>query len=146
MLAPLARGFAAEEWPADVEYLDQTAWPPDAEPARSQQRMHGVAIARVPRCHPSHPGAGLYATRRWEACEVLGEYTGRVAGPEREGAYVLALEPDVPPADSLSVDAETAGKLRAAQSDSLTQCTVPTRAVEQRHRCCRDPNPPTRRH
>ena len=107
-MLPLSRGFAAEEWPADVEYLDQTAWPPGAERARSQ-RMRGVAIARVPRCHPSHPGAGLYATRRWEACEVLGEYTGRVAGPEREGAYVLALEPDVPPADSLSVDAEAAG-------------------------------------
>ncbi|CEL93070.1 unnamed protein product [Vitrella brassicaformis CCMP3155] len=51
----------------------------------------------------------LVAARRWEPFEVLGEYTGYLVPPSRDGPYVCKLVQDEADWEAVSVDASKAG-------------------------------------
>jgi SET domain-containing protein len=56
-----------------------------------------------------HGEQGLFAIKKFEKFDVIGEYTGRVVGEEILRGHYLATLEDLPQTDSLGVDAEHCG-------------------------------------
>ena len=69
-------------WPADVEYINTVDWSSmsvgdEAIVSLCKSRLPGVQVRVITdQRHPCCGERGLFATRRWERCCVVGEYTG----------------------------------------------------------------------
>ena len=69
-------------WPADVEYINTVDWSSmsvgdEAIVSLCKSRLPGVQVRVITdQRHPCCGERGLFATRRWERCSVVGEYTG----------------------------------------------------------------------
>lgn len=72
--------------------------------------MAGVEVRVLVAPHPLEGQRGLFATRAFEAFDVLGEYVGVVDGDAGgHGEYLACLERDQPNHLALGLDAESAG-------------------------------------
>eukprot|EP01116_Phalansterium_solitarium_P003136 TRINITY_DN1375_c0_g2_i1.p1 TRINITY_DN1375_c0_g2~~TRINITY_DN1375_c0_g2_i1.p1 ORF type:complete len:347 (-),score=8.34 TRINITY_DN1375_c0_g2_i1:199-1239(-) len=71
-----------QNWPYGIRYVMHNVWKlPGTVRARIDgQHIDGVEIRIIPKnsLHPARGQRGLFATRDWEAAEVVGEYTGVV--------------------------------------------------------------------
>lgn len=74
-----------------------------------REMLPGVEVRDLPQSHPLHGEQGLYAIKRFEKFDVIGEYTGRVVGEEVLRGHYLATLEDLPQTESLGVDAENCG-------------------------------------
>ena len=75
-----------------------------------RDHIEGVEVRDLPPSHTLHGEQGLYATRKWQRFDVLGEYTGLVVGQGVFGHYVACLEDgDRALEKTLGIDAETCG-------------------------------------
>jgi hypothetical protein len=96
--------------------MEGVAEGPSAAPgvAVGRQRwIEGVEIRQLPAEHflsgGLWPEKGLFATRHFEKCDILGEYCGRVVESDNMGHYVAALVRDTDTDESVGVDAEECG-------------------------------------
>ena len=71
--------------------------------------IHGAEVRTLPPNHPLHGEEGLFATKAFEVCDIIGEYTGRVVGPEVLCGHYLATLEDKEGEDSLGLDAQHCG-------------------------------------
>jgi len=81
----------------------------DRKEASRKRRLPGVEVRNLPLGHFLHGEQGLFAVKKFERFDVLGEYTGRIVGSEVLYGHYLACLEDVPQEKSLGVDAETCG-------------------------------------
>jgi hypothetical protein len=70
--------------------------------------IKGVEIRELPAGHVLCGEKGLFATRKFEMCDIVGEYCGRVVDDETSGHYVAALE-DKLTAESVGLDGGECG-------------------------------------
>ncbi len=70
--------------------------------------MVGVEIRKLPEGHALAGQHGLFATKDFSRCDIIGEYTGIVVGSSASGPYVACLE-EKPMDECLGLDAATAG-------------------------------------
>jgi len=92
-------------------YLQQNDWSKVSREERERVRrnhIHGVEVRDLPVGHKLHGEQGLFATRKYEQFDVLGEYTGLIVGKNCFGHYVASLE-DTTHDESLGIDAEKCG-------------------------------------
>uniref|UniRef100_A0A7S3NK30 SET domain-containing protein n=1 Tax=Aureoumbra lagunensis TaxID=44058 RepID=A0A7S3NK30_9STRA len=99
-------------WPiGQVSFGQMTVWP-DSTTANSKfrPRLPGIQVLLINEDdHPCFGERGVFATRRWRPFEIIGEYVGQIKTPDVEGGFVVALDPDEAPSQSLSLDADSYG-------------------------------------
>lgn len=78
----------------------------DREAVR-RSHIHGVEVRDLPVGHLLYGEQGLFATRKFEPFDIVGEYTGLVVGHSCYGHYVAALDHDSD--TSLGIDAQECG-------------------------------------
>mmetsp|Transcript_12373 Transcript_12373/g.18769 ORF Transcript_12373/g.18769 Transcript_12373/m.18769 type:complete len:231 (+) Transcript_12373:115-807(+) len=95
-----------------VGYTSHNMWGKTITQERKEKtrRSHayGVEIRDLPADHVLCGEQGLFATKRFERFDVIGEYTGRIVDSDVGGHYVACLE-DVSYDESLGVDAADIG-------------------------------------
>lgn len=98
-----------DDWPTSVRFLASNEWTVEKKPHR-RLRIPGIEARLIDETgHPCRGQLGVFAMRAWERFEIVGEYVGMVKAPTVEGAYVLALQSDLPQTEALSLDAGDAG-------------------------------------
>uniref|UniRef100_A0A7S1C1U7 SET domain-containing protein n=1 Tax=Corethron hystrix TaxID=216773 RepID=A0A7S1C1U7_9STRA len=95
------------------KYINTNTWPRSSrgrklKKSATQSRMHGVEIRRVDEPHPLAGQLGLFAARRFERFDILGEYCGEVYEGEGGSEYATYLE-DRRKKYALGVDATREG-------------------------------------
>lgn len=73
-----------------------------------RNHIDGVEVRLLPPDHVLKGEYGLFATKKFDICDVIGEYVGVVVGNNKGGHYVATLE-DKFQCDSLGIDAEKIG-------------------------------------
>lgn len=63
----------------------------------------------LPPTHPLHGEQGLFALRKFDQFDILGEYTGLVTGPDVKFGHYLACLEDKDQDTSLGINAEKVG-------------------------------------
>jgi len=96
-----------------IKYTNCNFWSPNISKARKEAarryRVPGVEVRDLPVNHFLHGEQGLYAAKKFEKFDIIGEYTGRIVGNEvLFGHYLAALE-DCPQEEGLGVDAGKCG-------------------------------------
>ena len=97
----------------DLKYLTTNRWAlnisKEMKESCRRHTIHGVIVKDLAPNHPLYGEQGLYATKKFERFDVLGEYLGKIVGPEIKcGHYLAALE-DTEHEDSLGLDAGDCG-------------------------------------
>jgi hypothetical protein len=95
----------------NLKYIHSNQWnsisKQDTMNARRFQ-VKGVEVRKLPKNHFLAGEYGLFATRRFEKYDILGEYTGKIVDHHAFGHYVAALE-DKSHEESLGIDAQRIG-------------------------------------
>ena len=95
-----------------LRYISSNVWSKVKGAMREgcrRHRAHGVQVRTLPANHPLHGEDGLFATKAFEECDIVGEYTGKVVGPEVLCGHYLATLEDKEGEDSLGLDAQYCG-------------------------------------
>jgi hypothetical protein len=94
------------------KYVASLVWAPsiqkDKKNASRRYHIEGVEIRDLGKDHALCGEKGLFATKKFEKFDVLGEYTGKIVDASVEGHYVACLE-DKAFEESFGVDAGKCG-------------------------------------
>jgi len=99
-------------WDEKLRYLKSNDWSKvkgELKEGCRQHTAHGVEVRDLPPNHVLHGQQGLFALRKFEQFDVVGEYTGMISGPDVKFGHYLACLEDKDQDDSLGINAETFG-------------------------------------
>ena len=93
--------------------INVNVWPKQVKKVHGERcrrhSIHGVEIRDLPRGHLLHGEQGLFATKKFQQFDIVGEYNGKVVLPSIGGHYVACLEDGVTHEESLGLDAADMG-------------------------------------
>ena len=79
--------------------INVNVWPKQVKKVHGERcrrhSIHGVEIRDLPRGHLLHGEQGLFATKKFQQFDIVGEYNGKVVLPSIGGHYVACLEDGV---------------------------------------------------
>lgn len=83
-----------------------------------RHHIYGVVVKSLPPNHQLHGEEGLFTVKKFEKYDIIGEYTGKIVGPEVTcGHYLATLEDKADQESSLGLDAgETGNEMRFINS------------------------------
>ena len=74
-----------------LKYTDSNKWqsiPIEKREQARRHRIHGVEIRMLQDDHVLKGEYGLFATQKFSRYDIIGEYTGKIVGPEAQGELV----------------------------------------------------------